>query len=301
METLESILTRRSIRKYSSQPVPDEVVEQLLRAAMAAPSASNEQPWQFVVIRDHSVLNQIPGFHPHSHMLRQAALAILVCDDPLLEVSPGRGHLDCSNATQNMLLAAHSLGLGAVWLGIYPVPERMDGMRELLGIPPHIVPVSLVSIGYPDEKLRREDRFKPERVHNERWTGTQAYEIGQQTTPAMEQPTGKRPSGPTHKRYSVAGNIIRALDHICHSNRKPVVQHRHPDCFIGADNRVPVDIQPAGVDGNSKPDFLCRSRPVHLSFAGACIPEMGFSHRYSCDGRHVALFAGATIQTLFQH
>jgi nitroreductase len=198
MEILEAISTRRSIRKYSSQPVSDETVEQLLRAAMAAPSAANEQPWQFVVIRDHGILNQVPSFHPHSHMLRQAALAILVCEDPSLEVLPGRGHLDCSNATQNILLAAHSLGLGAVWLGIYPVQERMDGMRGLLGIPPHIVPISLVSIGYPDQKLRKEDRYKPERVYKEYWEGSQPDESGRQTTQAQKQPAGTRPSGPLH-------------------------------------------------------------------------------------------------------
>lgn len=171
MDTIEAILTRRSIRKYTGQRVPEDLVYQLLQAAMAAPSAANEQPWQFVVISDRSILAQVPSFHPHAHMLKEAALAILVCDDPGLELSKGRGVLDCSAATQNMLLAAHASGLGAVWLGIYPVEERMNGMRKLLNLPARIVPVSLVSIGYPDEKLRTEDRFKPERVHYQRWMG----------------------------------------------------------------------------------------------------------------------------------
>jgi nitroreductase len=165
-------MTRRSIRKYTSQPVADEIVERLLRAGMAAPSAANEQPWYFVVIKDRSLLDQVPSFHAHSHMLGGAALAILVCEDPGLEVVNGRGMLDCSNATENILLAAHALGLGAVWLGIYPVEERMNGMRKLLGIPSQIIPVALVSIGYPDEKLRQEDRFKPERVHSNLWVKT---------------------------------------------------------------------------------------------------------------------------------
>ena len=173
MDAIEAIMTRCSIRKYTKQAVPDEIVERLLRAGMAAPSSANEQPWHFVVIKDHSLLDQVPSFQPHSHMLEGAALAILVCEDPGLEVFGGRGVLDCSNATENILLAAHALGLGAVWVGIYPVEERMDGMRKLLGIPPEIVPMALVSIGYPDEKLRKEDRFKPERVHSNVWAKTE--------------------------------------------------------------------------------------------------------------------------------
>jgi nitroreductase len=171
MDIMEAILTRRSIRKYKDKPVNDELVVQLLQAAMAAPSAANEQPWQFIVIRDHRILDQVPTFHAHSHMVKQAAVAILVCEDPSLEVYSGRGPLDCANATENMLLAAHALGLGAVWVGIYPVEERINGMRKLLGIPSQVIPLALVSIGYPDEKLPVESRFKPERVHYERWMG----------------------------------------------------------------------------------------------------------------------------------
>jgi len=171
MDTIEAILTRRSIRKYSGKPVSDEIVKQLLRAAMQAPSAANEQPWQFIVIKERKTLNQVPTFHPHSHMLKQAALAILVCEDPSLEVYSGRGPLDCSAATTNILLAAHALGLGAVWVGIHPVEERIQGIRKLLGIPSQVNPIALVSIGYPAEKPAVEDRFKPERIHYERWMG----------------------------------------------------------------------------------------------------------------------------------
>jgi nitroreductase len=170
MDAIEAIMTRRSMRKYTAQQVSDEIVTRLLQAGMAAPSAANEQPWHFVVIKERSILNEVPSFHPNSHMLKEAALAILVCEDPSLEVVKGRGMLDCSAATQNILLAAHALGLGAVWLGIYPVEERMAGMRKLLHIPAQVIPVALVSIGYPDEKLRKEDRFKPERVHDNVWT-----------------------------------------------------------------------------------------------------------------------------------
>ncbi len=171
MDTLEAIFTRRSVRKYSDKPVSDDLVLQLLQAAMAAPSAANEQPWQFIIIKERTTLNQIPLFHPHSHMLKQAALAILVCEDTALEVYSGRGLMDCSAATMNILLAAHAMGLGAVWVGIYPVEARIDAIRRLLGIPSQVNPIALVSIGYPGEKLPQEDRFKPERVHYERWMG----------------------------------------------------------------------------------------------------------------------------------
>ena len=180
MDTIEAIITRRSVRKYTDNRVPEDLVKQLLRAAMAAPSAANEQPWHFVVITDRSIMAQVPSFHPHSHMLKEAALAILVCNDSSLELMKGRGVLDCSAATQNMLLAAHALGLGAVWLGIFPVEERMNGMRKLLNMPSRVMPVALVSIGYPDERLREEDRFKPERVHYQRWMGS-AEDKGKKT------------------------------------------------------------------------------------------------------------------------
>jgi nitroreductase len=172
MDTIEAILTRRSIRKYTGDRVSEGLLNQLLCVAMAAPSAANEQPWHFVVISNRGIMAQVPAFHPHAHMLKEAALAILVCSDPSLELTKGRGVLDCSAATQNILLAAHASGLGAVWLGIYPVEERMNGMRKLLNMPSRIVPISLVSIGYPDESLSMEDRFKPERVHYQRWMGS---------------------------------------------------------------------------------------------------------------------------------
>ena len=169
MDTIEAILTRRSIRRYTTKPISDELIIKLLEAAMAAPSAANEQPWHFVVITDRKVLCQVPTFHPHSHMLKEASLGILVAFDLELESMKGRGVLDCSAATQNMLLAAHALGLGAVWVSVYPIEERMMGIRKLLNMPQHVVPVSLVSVGYPNEKPGKEERYKPERIHYDHW------------------------------------------------------------------------------------------------------------------------------------
>jgi nitroreductase len=170
METLEAILTRRSIRQYQPTPVPEELVQKLLAAAMSAPSARNSQPWRFVVIDDRELLDQAPAINPYAEMARRAPLAILICADPGLEKSPGYWMLDCAAAAQNMLLAAHGLGLGAVWCGVYPRQPRIEGFRRLLGVPEEIIPHSLIVVGYPTESHCREDRFQPDRVYRNGWT-----------------------------------------------------------------------------------------------------------------------------------
>ena len=166
---MDSLLTRRSIRKYTSKEVPEAVVYELLRAAMNAPSAGNAQPWHFVVIRNRQFLDAIPEFHPNAQMLKEATVAILVCGDTRLEKYPDFWVQDCSAATQNILLAAHDRGFGAVWLGIYPREERVTGMRKLLGIPEEVVPMSLIPVGYPAEKKSPAGRFVSERIHYDTW------------------------------------------------------------------------------------------------------------------------------------
>jgi nitroreductase len=169
METLEAIRTRRSVRKYTDQTVSSEQLNILLRAAMQAPSASNSQPWVYVVITEREILNSIPKFHPYSQMLLEAPIAVMVCADENEVKKPGRWMLDCSAATQNLLLAAHDQGLGGVWLMVYPDLQRMQQIRDLLQLPDHVFPVNLVSLGYPAEHPLPEDRFKPERIHYNRW------------------------------------------------------------------------------------------------------------------------------------
>lgn len=169
MDVMEAISTRRSIRKYLKDPVPEEAIKAVIGAAMSAPSAGNEQPWHFVVIDSRADLDKIPSFHPHSLMLREAQVAVLVCGDLSLEKHAGYWTQDCAAATQNMLLAAHSLGLGAVWLGVYPREERVRGLRELLHIPDTVVPFSLVPLGYPAEEKPRADRFNEARIHRNGW------------------------------------------------------------------------------------------------------------------------------------
>jgi len=169
MNTFDAIFSRRSIRKYTSQSVPEELVTEFLKAAMAAPSAGNEQAWQFIVIRDRALLDAIPKFHPYSAMLKYASVAILVCGDLSREKIKGFWVQDCSAATQNLLLAITARGLGAVWTALYPMEDRVAGMRKLLGLPDNIVPLSLVPIGYPDEHPGPVNRFDAARVHKDRW------------------------------------------------------------------------------------------------------------------------------------
>jgi len=169
MEVIEAILTRRSIRKYSREKITDNKIEIILKAAMYAPSAMNQQPWHFIVIDDREKLNRIMEVHPYSKMLKEAGLAILVCGDERLQLSKGYWVVDCGAATQNLLLAAHGIGLGAVWLGVHPREERKSGIRKIFHLPDHVQPFSLISIGYPAEEKLFPQRFKPERIHKNSW------------------------------------------------------------------------------------------------------------------------------------
>jgi nitroreductase len=167
---MEAIFTRRSIRRYADRPIDAGEVEKLLAAAMAAPSAGNEQPWEFIVVTDKATREEITRVHPYSQMLGQAPLAIVVCADKARSRYPVDYWIqDCAAATQNILLAAASLGLGTCWLGVHPVPERVDGVRRLLAIPEPIVPFAIVAVGHPAEKPGRVDRFDPARIHHERY------------------------------------------------------------------------------------------------------------------------------------
>ncbi|GAB4251750.1 MAG: nitroreductase family protein [Thermoleophilia bacterium] len=169
MELFEAIHGRRSIRRYRSEPVSEADLEQLIRAACAAPSAGNQQPWRFVVVDDPKLLKGVPEFHPYSYMVPEAPVAVVVCADLTLVTHEGYWVQDCAAATQNMLLGAHALGLGAVWLGVYPRESRVDGLRKLLSLPEHVVPFAIVALGHPDEKKPPIDRFDPSRVHRNGW------------------------------------------------------------------------------------------------------------------------------------
>ncbi len=169
---ITNIMTRTSIRKFTNQKVEAEKVEQMLRAAMAAPTAVNKQPWHFVVVDDKEVLNRLGGEGRRGDMLRNAPLAIVVCGNMEKALDgPGRDFWiqDVSAATENLLLAAHALGLGAVWTGAYPITERAGQIAQVLGMPETIIPLCVVVIGYPDEQPTPKDKWKPENVSHNRY------------------------------------------------------------------------------------------------------------------------------------
>lgn len=166
---MEALLKRRSVRKYLDKKVPDELIKQILNAAWASPSAGNQQPWHFIVINKREILDQIPDVHPHSKMITGAPVAILVCADPTREKHKDFWVQDCSAASENILIAVESLGLGSVWLGVYPREGRVIGLRILLNIPEHIIPFSIMPIGYPDQKLPPAERYDETRVKYNSW------------------------------------------------------------------------------------------------------------------------------------
>ena len=172
--TLEAIAGRTSVRKYDmSREVPDEMIERLLKAAMSAPSARNLQPWDFIVVKDRDTLKALAEANPHGGMAAEAAFAIVVCGTPGQSVQ-GYGHeywvQDCSAAAENILLAAHAMGLGAVWTASHPVAERVAGVKRILGIPEDTIPLCVIPAGWPaDGQGRPKDKWKPERIHFDRW------------------------------------------------------------------------------------------------------------------------------------
>lgn len=169
MDTLEALHGRRSIRHFLPGEVGSGTLRTILSAAMAAPSAGNEQPWHFVVVRDRATLTALSGAHAYAEMVQHAALAILVCAD--LEIVKHRDYwpADCAAATQNILLAAHALGLGSVWVGVYPREARMLEIRRVIALPETIIPFSLLPVGIPGESKALEDRYNPERIHEDQW------------------------------------------------------------------------------------------------------------------------------------
>jgi nitroreductase len=166
---MDTILTRRSIRKYTRQSIPDEIIKELLEAGVSAPSAGNQQPWQFIIIDNREVLDEASQVLPNGKLLKDANKAILVCGDLNLETHKGYWPIDCSAATQNILLAAHAKGLGACWLGIYPREERVENLKKLFKTPEHIIPFSVISLGFPDEESKKVDRYDDSKIHKNTW------------------------------------------------------------------------------------------------------------------------------------
>jgi nitroreductase len=167
MDALEALFTRRSIRKYTNEPVSEEDLKTILDAAMNAPSANNRQPWHFIVVSDRDKLNGIMQAHPYTSMLKEAPVAVVVVADP--EASSSYFQQDCSAAIENMLIAARALGLGTVWCGVYPSDDRVEAFTDLFEIPDPYLALAVIAVGHPAEEKGRANRYDASRVHNETW------------------------------------------------------------------------------------------------------------------------------------
>lgn len=169
MDILEAIYTRRSIRKFTNEPISDEDLEKILRAGFQAPSAHNFQPWEFVIIRDKGTFEEISKIHTYAKMLPQADICIIVCGDEKKQPETGFMIEDCSAAIQNILLAAHGLGLGAVWCGIYPKTQLINDIKKICSLPKHITPVGMVVLGHKGEEKAPANRYDATKIHYEKW------------------------------------------------------------------------------------------------------------------------------------
>lgn len=169
----ENILARKSVRSYTDRPIAREQIDTLLRAAMAAPSGRDMRPWKFVVIDDRAAMDSLRGRLPYAKMLAEAQAAIVVCGD--LDVKDNEGNpstnwtFDCSAATENLLLAAESMGLGAVWTAVYPYEDRLEVVKAALGLPEHIVPLNVIPLGWPKGDPQPKDKYEAANIHYNGW------------------------------------------------------------------------------------------------------------------------------------
>ena len=168
MEALKAIMGRRSIRKYTGEKIPDGDIKVLLEAAMNAPSAHNNKPWHFIVVDDRAALDKIPGYHPYSKMLEHASHAIVVLGDNDAQDTDFWIH-DCAAATENMLIAAHAMGYGSVWLGVHPSEALIKGTKELFEVPDNVTPLGIVSLGVTTVVKPPRENYNQDRVHRNKW------------------------------------------------------------------------------------------------------------------------------------
>ncbi len=171
-EAIENIMTRVSVRSFTGEKISEAQIDTLLRAAMAAPSAINRQPWAFIVVTEDSLISQLGEALPCSRCSNHPACAIIPCGDLSKAIEGEMGAFwinDVSAATENLLLAAHSMGLGAVWTGLHPDMNRARLVQEMLGLPEHIIPLCVVPVGVPAEHPDVKDKYKEENIHFNKW------------------------------------------------------------------------------------------------------------------------------------
>lgn len=170
-EAYMNILNRVSVRQYSDKPITPEHVSALLHAAMSAPSGVNKQPWEFIIVDEPELLTQLADTLPYAKMTAHAPVAIIVCGNKerfLEGVDSNLWEQDLSAATENILLAAHAIGIGGVWTCIYPHEERISSVRTILNIPDSLVPFNLIPIGYPEKDHIPINKWRPEKIHQNR-------------------------------------------------------------------------------------------------------------------------------------
>ena len=168
---IDNILTRVSVRQFTGEPISQQQIDTLLQCAMAAPSAINKQPWAFIVITDTVLLQRIGNEMPNSRCQNNPACAFVPCGD-LTKAIPDLPEFwinDVSAATENLLLAAHAMGLGAVWTGVHPSAERVAQLQGILGLPEHIVPLCIVPVGYPPETPAVKHKYTTSNIHYNGW------------------------------------------------------------------------------------------------------------------------------------
>lgn len=165
-DAIENIMSRKSVRKYLPKPVEKEKVQTLLKAGMAAPSGKDVRPWEFVVVTDRAVLDSMAAALPYAKMLTGAPMAIVVCGDT---TRSSYWYLDCSAATQNILLAAEALELGAVWTAAYPYDDRMAVVSRYTALPEHIKPLCVIPVGYPAMPHSPKDKWDASKVHENKF------------------------------------------------------------------------------------------------------------------------------------
>ena len=172
MEVMEAVFTRRSIRKYKDKPVEKEKTERLLRAAMQAPSAANQQPWEFIVLQEKASLEKLSRMSPYSGLTANAPLALVLLANEEKMKFPENWQQDMAAAAENILLEAVDLGLGAVWLGAAPLEDRMNYVRKMCGLKESIKPFCVIALGYPEEQENKLiDRYNPSVVYYEKYRG----------------------------------------------------------------------------------------------------------------------------------
>ena len=170
-DILDFIHHRSSIRDFTGEPVTEEILLDIVKAGMAAPSANNNQPWSFIIITEKKIMQELAKNLPFAKMLDKAGGAIVVCGTPDYKNSELSHYWvqDCSAATQNILLAVEAFGLGAVWTGVCPRKERIEWVKEVLKIPDEVIPLNVIPIGYPSKAPQIKDKFKPDKIHKNKW------------------------------------------------------------------------------------------------------------------------------------